>query len=557
MLRKAFILAVAAASVAAPAHAQERVLLMPRVSYEKQVEFTSHGPVAIHVVTAPRPVGLWSLKPVLSNGAVVATERLTAMQTALGTQATVVGVNGDFYDEQDGRPQGIVLQSGVLGHPPHGDRSSIGIGTDGTLRVDRVRMFGTWRGTQRRPLGLNHVAGANGTSLFTPLRGPVTPAVAGGVAAIIPALPATVPNVELTGTVSELRPATAAIGIPPGGAVLIARGTAAQRLQAEVAPGTNVTVRFIVAPDWSGVPDALGGGPVLVRGGKPVFRHGELFSTAQLGRNPRAAVGQLADGRIVLVAVDGGQRGYSVGMTNFELARTLVRLGAVTGAGLGVGPQAAMAFEGRLLNRPSAPGGERAVTEGLFVLYRGVYAAPPSEPVVSPNGDDVAESTDLAYKVVRPGRVTVTVVGPDRATRQLDVAEKVPGVYRLVWNGRTAGGEPEPEGRWRFVVTAVDEQGQATTAERAFSVNRTLAALSVARSGSRVHARFTLARTARVVVTLETPSGAVLAVAARSTLAAGTRTVSWARSRVRSGRYVVRVAADNAIGHVELTAPGR
>jgi hypothetical protein len=47
---------------------------MPGVTYERQVQFTTHGPVAIHVMVAPKPGGLWSLEPALSNGALIARE---------------------------------------------------------------------------------------------------------------------------------------------------------------------------------------------------------------------------------------------------------------------------------------------------------------------------------------------------------------------------------------------------------------------------------------------------------------------------------------------------
>ncbi len=559
MLCKLLMAALVAAVVVAPARAAERVLLMPGVAYERQVEFTSHGPVAIHVLTAPRPGGLWRLQPVLSNGAVVARDRLSAMQRALGGQATVAGVSGDFFAD-DGRPEGIVLQDGVLAHQSHLDRSSIGIARDGALRVERVRTFGTWRGTQRRPLNLNEPPGANGAALYTPAWGPVAPAISGATTAVLPSLATIVPNTELSGTVSEVRTgaaASAAAAIPPGGALLVARGIAAQRLAAEVGTGGTITVRFVLSPDWSAVPDALGGGPVLVRDGRAVFRHSEVCSAPQLGRNPRAAGGQLRDGRIVLVAVDGQQRGYSVGMTSFELARTLVRLGAVTGAGLGAGPATTMAFEAKVLNRP-AGGGETPVSNGLFVLYRGVYAAPPSEPVVSPNGDSFADSTDLTYKVVRPSRVTVTLVGPDRIARQLDVADKEPGTYRLVWGGTSAAGGAEPEGRWRFSVSAVDEQGQASVAERMFSVNKTLAGLTVTTAPGRASARFTLTRAARVTASIESQSGALIAVVARRSLAAGAHSISWngriGAGRAARGRYVFRIAAANAVGGMDVAA---
>ena len=74
-----------------------------------------------------------------------------------------------------------------------------------------------------------------------------------------------------------------------------------------------------------------------MRAGKPIFRAGELFTPDQLARNPRTGVGQLRDGRILLVVVDGRRPGYSVGMTSFELAQTMVRLGAQTASGMDAG----------------------------------------------------------------------------------------------------------------------------------------------------------------------------------------------------------------------------
>ena len=85
--------------------------------------------------------------------------------------------------------------------------------------------------------------------------------------------------------------------------MLVARGNAAAKLEAEAQPGTVVTLRLILQPDWSVVSDAIGGGPVLVRDGVPVYRSNEAFTTSQLApRDPRTAVGQLADGRVVLVS---------------------------------------------------------------------------------------------------------------------------------------------------------------------------------------------------------------------------------------------------------------
>ena len=180
--------------------------------------------------------------------------------------------------------------------------------------------------------------------------------------------------------------------IPPGGAVLVAVGAAAAALTAEAPVGQLVTTQLNLKPDWPDIVSAIGGGPQIVRDGAPIFRAGEIFTTSQLGpRAPRSAVGQLADGRMILVTVDGRQPGYSVGMTNFELAQALVRLGAVTGMALDSGGSATMAFDGTLLNRPSEP--ERPISTALLFQYTGVFVQP-AVAVVSPDGDGVARQAE-------------------------------------------------------------------------------------------------------------------------------------------------------------------
>ena len=157
--------------------------------------------------------------------------------------------------------------------------------------------------------------------------------------------------------------------IPPDGAVLVARGAQAGFLSAEAPVGANVTVLLTLTPPWANVLEAVGGGPIVVREGKPVYRSLEGFTTDQLAyRHPRTGVGQTADGRILLVAVDGRQPGYSTGLTNFELALTMMRLGCVTASALDAGGSTTMAFDGKLLNRPSDPGRRAAVAEALTRL---------------------------------------------------------------------------------------------------------------------------------------------------------------------------------------------
>ena len=203
-----------------------------------------------------------------------------------------------------------------------------------------------------------------------------------------------------------------------------------------------------------------------------MVKSGESIPIADLAlREPRTAVGQRADGSIVLVSVDGGLPGS--GMTNLELAQTLVRLGVVNGAALAGGPTSGMAFDGHLLSTP-AGGREQPLADALLVEYAGVYASLPSAPVVSPNGDGVAETEAFTYKVVRPSTVTVQLRGPDGALRIDTQTQAAPGTYPFQWNARRADGTPEQEGAWAFIVGAIDDLGRASSVERDFTLDLTL-----------------------------------------------------------------------------------
>ena len=578
LLASSVIAALAVVLLAAPAHAQP-TQLFPGVTYEHGVQFTPHGPVSIRIVRGPKPVGAYRLRTVLSNETVLGRETVSAMQKRLAPTATMVGVNGDLWRWADGKPSGIFLRDGVLVSPPNSDRSSAGIQLDGTLDVRRVKFLGTWRGTgQRRAVNeLNDGPGKNGIALFTSDYGPTTPRIPGAYAVILSPFPPSVPNTDLVAPVIGAGPA-ARVSIAPGSAVLLARGNAAAKLQAEAAVGTSLTLRVILQPDWATVADAIGGGPVLVREGRPVYRANEAFTVSQIApRHPRTAIGQTKDGRILLVVVDGRQPGYSVGMTTFEMALTMVRLGAVSAMQLDGGGSTTLAFEGRVLNRPS-DGRERAISTALMLQYLGAYLPPPAEDVVSPNGDGVAEGQQLGFKIVRPSETRVTLTAPDGSVPFEEIGPRAPGTYAVPFPppppvpepvpGQPAPPDPDPlppaEGRWTLSVSAVDDQGLTSSATRRFAVNSTLgflklepARLVLPPRGANATVRWTQTRAARVRVTVETIDGVLVRIPAQRRMEAGDQAVVWngrqaSGKLAAGGRYVVTVEATNELGTATL-----
>jgi hypothetical protein len=557
MLRRAAIVVLLAAAFAAPARAQP-VELMPGVTYDRTVELTPHGAVVLHVLIAPRPGdqnGLYTLAPVLARGTVTGgTEKLTQLERDVSATATVAGLDGDLFASTDGHPSGIVLQDGVLAHPPLAGRSSIGLDAGGTLHVDRVRFLGTWQGTgQRRALaGLNRQPAPGEVVLYTPAWGARAPAVSGAAEVVLEPFPGARANVDLNAPV-----AAAGSGggepIPADGAVLMATGAAAAKLRAEAPVGTLVRSRLILQPSWDGVTTGLGGGPLLVRDRRPVFRTLEDFTNDLLAaRSPRAAVGQLADGRIVLLAVDGSQPGYSVGLSSFELAQALARLGAVSGAALAPGAAVTAAFDGRLLNRPSG-GTERAVKEALLVEYFGVYAPPPALALLT--GDPGRTQEALAYKLVRPSTVTAQLVGPDGTPHVLESGvQKGPGTYT------TTFATFDQEGTWHWNVVAIDDLGRQSSVDRTFRYDTTMRSLVVPRAArGALTIRFVLSRPAQVRLQIETPAGVVVRVLPAASLGAGAQAVLWdgrlpLGTRAFAGTYVAHLFVTSAVGTSELTA---
>jgi hypothetical protein len=192
-----------------------------------------------------------------------------------------------------------------------------------------------------------------------------------------------------------------------------------------------------------------------------------------------------------------------------------------------------------------------------------VVAPPPTQPVLSPNGDGIAETQALSFKIVRPSTVTASLIGPDRIPRATDTGLRNPGTYKLSWAGRTPAGTPEPEGRWRWVINALDDQGQHSKVERRFYLNNTLGYLRVRptrivvrrRSGS-LRVGFRLAHPAVVTLTIRTASGRKVKTIRRR-LRAGRTSIRWDGRfgngvRAFSGTYVARVQAANAYGPTEL-----
>ena len=533
------------------------------MTFEQTVQLTPNGPVIIDVMIGPRPGGVTTVETLLSDNTLVGRGTVTAMQKSFSAEATYAGVNGDFSNFQTGLPSGGLVQQGQILAEPNDARSTLGITADGSLDVRRVGFFATWKGAgSAHPLnGLNQIPPPGGVSLFTAAWGRPRRTFPGATSVVLFPFPRTTPGIDLQAPVQSVLVDAASTAIPFGGAVLVARGAAAGQLAAEAPVGSTVTSRVDSPPRLAESRDCRRRRPAD-RAGRcaGVSRSGGVRVGATRPARPRTGVGQMQDGRIIMVAVDGRQPGWSVGMTNFELAQALVRLGAVTGMALDGGGSTTMAFDGDLLNRPS-DGGERPIADALVFAYTGVFARQPV-PVVSPNGDSVDDAQPLAYKLVRNSTVTATLTAPDGSTPVTQTADQQVGTYPVAFP--PTPGVPVAEGTWKLAVAATDDLGQQSTMTRSFTVDNTLGFLetSVPRlflppGGRDLTISWKQTRQARVVVTVETKSGEVVRTLALRRYDAGDQSILWngldrQKKRVKGGIYRAHIVAKSELGTVQL-----
>lgn len=116
------------------------------------------------------------------------------------------------------------------------------------------------------------------------------------------------------------------------------------------------------------VRSAIGAGPNLLRSGRPLITVEEevFFGTSIPKTHPRTAAGRTADGRLILMVVDGRQSS-SRGVNLQELASLMADAGAVDALNLDGGGSSTMVVLGERLNRPAGGEREREVASAVVI----------------------------------------------------------------------------------------------------------------------------------------------------------------------------------------------
>lgn len=246
----------------------------------------------------------------------------------------VAAVNAAFFDMSNGIPIGMVVTDGVL--RSSGGGVTVGIEADGTVKIGQpeLKVEGSW-GKETILLHYNQLlVKNNGIVLYSRDYDTRTKGALAGYHVVLQAEEAFLPlNGQMKAKVSGIVEDTKSCAIPQGGFVLsIAEEGDYEPFQQALRSlkvGDTVTLRTSIDRDWEQVDYAVGGGDLLVEGGKACSSF-QLDSAER--QAPRTALGLKRNGDVVVYTVDRSRN--SAGMTLAELAQRMVELGCVTAVNL-------------------------------------------------------------------------------------------------------------------------------------------------------------------------------------------------------------------------------
>ena len=344
-------------------------------------EKVAREPWSVHVLKIDRSSKDLLFYSAHAKGRVLGVSLLSEQARAVPREVgrAIAAVNGDFYQRDKayaGDPRGLQIVNGELISAP--STVCVWFDTNGNPHLDDVQgdFKITWPDGRKTGFGLNEARRRDLPVLYTPTYGPSTRSPGNwelvlekeGAGGWLPlqagrTFRGRVREVSTNGN-TRLAPDLLVLSLSPNLAASLG----------DVASGAVLELSTATTPDVSGVKAAIGGGPAIIRDGKPFALKeppagvGNNYSErSKYERHPRSAVGW-SPTHVYFVTVDGRQAGLSVGMKLAELAQYMMDLGCTEAMNLDGGKSAQLWMNGEILNSPCQ--GEDTVANSLLVLQK-------------------------------------------------------------------------------------------------------------------------------------------------------------------------------------------
>ena len=352
-------------------------------------ELTSPGPLKINIMLFDIKSPEFNLRVVSKNGYLSGVSRTTDLLKA--NKGALAAVNGDLFSGQ-GLPQGLMISDGKLAMAPK-YRATFAWSKDRQPFIGYFTDNWTWPSSVSAENGESHsIELLNTPCLYNWLciYNNMYRSISGNYGDIKILI-------DPEGKVAEIETEGKALKIPEDYFVLLARqGTESFKwLKSHAKVGKSLYLNLKANYNLDDYTQAVSGGPIILKNGQFVqdclCNLGDCSDTKELKgpkceefptewklshyltvRMPRTAVG-FNDKKDTLVVIqsDGYQPGFSIGMTQKELAALFVEFGATTAMELDGGGSSTMSMDNKLLSHPSDGSGtvERQVPNAVVFYW--------------------------------------------------------------------------------------------------------------------------------------------------------------------------------------------
>lgn len=403
--------ALATAAISSPYQAEATMTVAPGVVHERgSMITTTGGRQAVFIARIDFSQPILRFESSISNDRIAGAEAVTRQANRKNREGhrAVVAINGDQADATNA-PLGLHIQNGELIASGPKPRPTFGVTADRKILIEKAGMTGSvcrpdgvcfpiTRVNQGRTMG----EGTGELVLYTSRFGESTGTDENGTELILSGVKLPLPaHGTFDGIVKRVRTHAGSTPIGATDVILSASGTASKFLDL-IPDGARLAINFTITAGWESVAEALSGPNLLIHGGAMAIEpyvHGYADVI-----HPRTAIGVTSKGEVVIVAIDGRQPGYSMGVTLDELAELLTSQDVVEALNLDGGGSTTFGVrlpgtdEVTMVNR-GADGFERPVGNAL-VLFSTAPTGPLAKLAIRPESAVVLSGSHIDYTVL-------------------------------------------------------------------------------------------------------------------------------------------------------------
>lgn len=276
------------------------------------------------------------------------------IRTIANKTGAILAVNGGYFKPQTGVPLGALVIDNELLTGSIYDRVALGINSDDTFSMGKTDINISLK-NKKFNLKIDNINQprmlSTHTLIYTDKWGKTSPAP-----------PKYGTNVVIkNGVVSGFYKIP--VNIPAGGYVVSGPENVLKQLMFQ----KNLSLDIKYPKHFSKSTHIISGGPYLIKEGEIYIDVKEEKLTSITGKNPRTLIGYTKNNDLIIATVD-GRESHSIGMSLYESAKFMQKLGCINAMNLDGGSSTVMYLNGQITNTPPVEGGipiSGALTVGL------------------------------------------------------------------------------------------------------------------------------------------------------------------------------------------------